>query len=1049
MASRIVFYGSINNAKREELIKQAREYLIANKGDKFYYILPNGKLIQHYRKKLLEGIKGAFDLNVFTFDDVVKSLLKGESYTPIDSETKEAVISMIMDELCNDGLIKYYRDLVPMEGFVKGVSGIIGEIRRSLITAERFNEEIPDSPFFKEIGLVYEKYETFLRKNNLMDKEEYFFRAIELLKGNNNLFDGIDFIIIDEFFDFRPQELEILKEILKTDTDVYINIPYKTEKQYGTIENTLNVLANLGFEIVQVEEKEKSFFDEIGENIFSYNDSLFSGNDYIKLIKAPNKYLELKRIAQEIKILANTGIDLEDIALVSSSSEEYLTTMFRVFKEEKIPCSLNEEQRLIDIPIVKEFLNIIQLKIKNYDKSNMIKRIKSSYFSVCSDIERDKYEYIFYGFNYGNIEELKSMLNNKKMKVSSFVSNGKEEYADELNILEGVEKAVENIENEIEKIPKSGTPKDIVSSLVHILDSYDVSGKLMGIYKITNDYDMFYRDVSALERLHEILNKAANGASLTHDEIEIGDLYNILKNYLDGESIVLALGNEKGVNILTPNTIRGLKYKVVFIFGLIQGEYPRFNGESFFFKEDTFSLLKDIGMDISNYEEKLDKESLLFAIAISRCEEYLYLSYSENSLDGEINIPSMFLDELLSILEGGKVEDKVHCIELDMDYLIKDEIKEVTTRQELIRNLLYRYYQGEDCTEYFQMLNGLGENILHEINERIQCEVYRNKDELSEYSGYIGDENVRNDIYNGQKDLKFSATYLETYGKCHYKFLMDYILKIDGIERNLEEFSPLDKGNIYHRVLKEIYKKHKYDFKQHILGDIDFNFQSIQEDVVLKIKNILNENGIEKINKLWELRIGNMANNILNLMKADLERLRRNKVKVFPYDFEVEFGYEDDFYIDLGDKKVKLAGKIDRIDKTLEEDKFVVYDYKTSSYGVKKVKDMIEGTSLQLPIYIMAQDKKEVIAGCYINISKSEFSFELVKDEEKEVVNKTRGNGILSKEEWDGLMDKVKEWVKEYITGICHGDFSVAPKVCNEYCRYKDICRYNGRQGVK
>ena len=119
MASRIVFYGSINNAKREELIKQAREYLIANKGDKFYYILPNGKLIQHYRKKLLEGIKGAFDLNVFTFDDVVKSLLKGESYTPIDSETKEAVISMIMDELCNDGLIKYYRDLVPMEGLLE------------------------------------------------------------------------------------------------------------------------------------------------------------------------------------------------------------------------------------------------------------------------------------------------------------------------------------------------------------------------------------------------------------------------------------------------------------------------------------------------------------------------------------------------------------------------------------------------------------------------------------------------------------------------------------------------------------------------------------------------------------------------------------------------------------------------------------------------------------------------------------------------------------------------------------------------------------------
>jgi len=138
-------------------------------------------------------------------------------------------------------------------------------------------------------------------------------------------------------------------------------------------------------------------------------------------------------------------------------------------------------------------------------------------------------------------------------------------------------------------------------------------------------------------------------------------------------------------------------------------------------------------------------------------------------------------------------------------------------------------------------------------------------------------------------------------------------------------------------------------------------------------------------------------------------------------------------------------GKIDRIDKLIDEDKYVLYDYKTSSYGIRKISDMMNGVSFQLPVYIMAEGDKNIIAGGYINISKAEVSIELLKEDEKAVFKKKTGKYILNDEEWNGLMEHIKGEMKEYIQKIYDGDFSINPKECDLYCPYGEICRYRGR----
>src|SRR5699024_2118173 len=106
---------------------------------------------------------------------------------------------------------------------------------------------------------------------------------------------------------------------------------------------------------------------------------------------------------------------------------------------------------------------------------------------------------------------------------------------------------------------------------------------------------------------------------------------------------------------------------------------------------------------------------------------------------------------------------------------------------------------------------------------------------------------------------------------------------------------------------------------------------------------LINNKGIEEIDNLWQIRIENMSNTIINLVKEDLERQKKSKYKLLPEAFEVEFGRRKEFKIPVGNEEIKLMGKIDRIDKVHGTNKYILYDYKTSSYGIRKVKDIAGG----------------------------------------------------------------------------------------------------------
>lgn len=1029
MNEKIVYLGSYNNSNGEYLFNKALDYVKENKGDKFYYILPNGKLLNKYRNELIHKAGNVFDINLFTFDDVVDRLLENDFYTNVDEEMKEVLISKILDELNRESKLQYYRKISSKKGFIKILINIIGELKRSLITPSIYMERSPDTLFYREIGLIYREYERYLYENRLIDREGSFLEGLSILREDNRLFQGLDFIIIDQFFDFRPQEMGLLEEMVKTEIPIYINMPFNRTENFETLLSTLEVLRDQGFKIVHIEDKEFSYFEQMANSMFTQETKTIASNPDISMIKAPNNYLEMKKIAEKIKNHINKGIELRDMAIVLTNASEYKDIMFEVFEEETIPCSLNKDINLMEIPLIKEILHILELKKNNMDKPSAINRIKSNYFKLCDN--RDLIEYILRKLDFESILELK---NSNKLEV---YSEGKL-----------IRDIIERIEKESESLPERANIGEYINFITQIIEKYNLEDSIINIYGITKDYDLLHRDFVALNKFKDILEKLNTLQNVLQDKVDLEKFLNLLENYLEEESITEIQRNNRGINILTPVTARGHEFKVLFVVGLSQGKYPNLENENLFFKEENHEELRNIGVDIKNYYEKLDKESLIFTTIISTCTQTLYLTYSENSTGDEKDIPSIFLDEVLRIIDGQELAEKIDIINVDMDYLLKTNIGQLTTEKDIPRYLIRKYYEGEYEKEHFHMYYEMDKTIFNEINNNILCEVERYKDEFNQYNGNIGDEHIRKDIANIHRNKVYSISYLESYGICPYYFLLNNILKVEEMERTLLDFTPLDRGIITHDILKQYYYKYKEQIKEHILGEEVFQVEETYDYIINKMKQIMGHMGLEYESRLWQMRIENNATKILNFVKADLDRLSKLKKKAIPVDFEIDFGRKEPFEINIGDFKIPFVGAIDRIDKYLDEDKYILIDYKNSVYGARDIDDMKAGLSLQLPIYILSQKDKNIVAGIYGIISNGEFKVRIGNVDEKHLI--TRGNkGAITKIELEDLLDKSKNIIKSYMDSIHEGDFSVNPKECSPFCIYKNICRYEEKLEVE
>jgi ATP-dependent helicase/DNAse subunit B len=236
---------------------------------------------------------------------------------------------------------------------------------------------------------------------------------------------------------------------------------------------------------------------------------------------------------------------------------------------------------------------------------------------------------------------------------------------------------------------------------------------------------------------------------------------------------------------------------------------------------------------------------------------------------------------------------------------------------EIVDNVKYRHFDIKDT--YFN----------EEEKQRHNGEVSKKEFSGFEEIKFIKPDKVKKIInkYYGEEEY-ISVTKLDKYIKCPFVFYIEEILKISPLEEPTYELDSATFGKVIHSIMKEVFKVGKKDIS------------NIEKDVYYSLEKILKK---ERLKPFWKDFIKNKINFIIgSIMKEETSLMN-----VFP---EILYT-EKSIKAEIIPSKLRLKGKIDRVDIDKNGNNFLVIDYKTGSRVSNFITDTNKLRSLQLALY--------------------------------------------------------------------------------------------------
>ena len=432
----------------------------------------------------------------------------------------------------------------------------------------------------------------------------------------------------------------------------------------------------------------------------------------------------------------------------------------------------------------------------------------------------------------------------------------------------------------------------------------------------------------------------------------------------------------------------------------------------------TDSIKDEVDMYKTSYLNRREKEIVTYLL--SRINN-LYLSY-------KLNTPfnTFYRSPLINELS------------IDVEHITNDNWSHSNT---------YNKIRLGEMLDYFY-LYGEKDKYLKELNTHydINYKEYNNN-----FTG------INNDLYlkNLPYPLKLSYTSINSYNECHFKYYINYVLKLNIYEDTFAAYI----GSLYHKILS-LYLNPNFDF------NTEYNKYLEEKELSLK----------EKI--------------LLVRIRKDLEEL----IKIL-HQQQLLTGY-DNFYFEKklsvpidNSVAVEFVGYVDKIMyyKKMEDTYYSIIDYKTGSIDTS-IEPMKYGLHMQLPSYLyLINYSKEIsnpiFTGIYYqNIlhDYNTWSKNLEKDlkdryllkgystdnidilerfdttyQESELIKSMKYNPdkgfstytkLINDDTMYNLIKYTKDKIKENAKDIVEAKFDINPKVYGneniscKYCQYKDLC---------
>lgn len=1018
--------------------------------DSLLMIVPTNRRIRALTREIVTRSpeKASGKLNLETIGSVsAKLLFNSESVR--SAMITEAAASVILQQSFSETKLEYfsnYNGEIP-KGTLERIRNVIGEYKRHGINPDRVRQEaqsLTGSEKIKalDIANVFEKYQQKLSSSGRRETGDIYSELGVIPEGDFttnflSLFPEVNLIIIQGFDEFTLPEIEIINRMASIKKcELFISFDYFRYNPliFSHLDSCYDNFVLRGFNVIA--DKSVSLFtrfqDENRENLFrkKSGNALKDYKDQIKSISASTREEEIKAIASEIKhLILQDNVRPEEICVVFNLISNYSDIIRDIFPLYGLPYNLTDRFPLDSASPVVALISFLEIAENDFYYKNIFRALSGGIISP------------------GEIDVTNLMRVSTRLKIIS----GYDNWQRTLN--EAVLTAEENGAYDAEEIKRSCSKalKDI-GRLESYLEPFLIKSAIPEfrekLHRVINNLNIPVRLLSAgiedaemnIKSVNVFLETADEILSLLEDQFGKEEKFP-LKFYLHNLRMAVSSSRfnirEKpgyGVQITTMNEIRGLKFNVLFIAGMCDGDFPtRFSPEIFF----SGSMARTRGE-----MNHLTEERYLFYQSLCTWNKKLYLTYPRRD-DRKEFVQSDFLREFMNCFEVTAIDEQ-------------DYKNTIYTKEQLLS------YIGRFGVEQAARLVSLDEAGINgnEVNEAMMIDRLRGTEPFGEsvYTGFIAGDlsDSAKEKLGKMRERQFSITQLETYAVCPYRYFAERVLKLDVFEEPTEEIEALELGSLIHSILFTFYSKLKEG--NIVLGGCsDAVFRQAENILFLTAEKMVGDINFNSPLSFFEKEKifgveGDRKNSILyKFLTAE----RENNEGFVPTLFETGFGSirseegQDVLLKDLSAGEVKVRGKIDRIDLNREESLFKVYDYKTGKGNLQK-QDMYDGLKLQLPLYLFAA--KEIIkaelnedykpAGALLyslkynasDFGKKELGFGRNIDTDEAV------------KLYDELIEICIKAINNYVEGISSGDFRLSQidkreeKACR-FCGFRAICR--------
>jgi len=1053
------------------------------------WLTPTEQSAAFIRQQLLDDdLTACFNPQVLTFSRFADRVLRDSpvAAAPLSPMLQRVLLRQITEGLASEGKLTYFQPIAETGGFLSQVMSFVSELKRAEIWPERLEEVLDSgdsSSRDRELSAIYRQYQDYLLRQDLYDGEGRFWSARDQLsRGHWGAFGQLSFVIVDGFSDFTHTQYEILQLLAEKTETMTVSLPLETPlRRSDLFAKPQAAMRRLSGSSTQPKEPQRqTVFKQaalayVAEHLFENPREITPSEsaEGIQLIEATGQQGEARAIAAEIKSLLAGGCSPVDIVVTFRSLTDYADLIRETFQAAGIPYSCRAPISLSNCAVIKALRAILDLAQEDWPYNRLLGLLRNNYIRpVWPEIQAE--------------EAADTVL----AQLRRFQLRGGQR-----EIIRRLERAAEPWESAEDLSPKyrekmeaqrqaAGVASDFLNRLASTLqplqkkqmwrewaDTLVGIGRELGLTlapaeepKSLREAQLRQRDVRAWTVFEQTLYATVEfqeRLSGGDKPIEFARMLEDLTDLIQQTSITDEDPISGRVRVFDADQVRNLDVPYLFVGGLTETGFPLRQGEDCFFSEADRRQFNERGLPLEHRTSRTQDEMLLFYGVVTRARQRLILSYPAMNLSGQPLLPSPYLLALKKLF-GEEAIPLTRCTELDPVPSISGMLTETDFRIAAMDQALKK--DAAPLRSFFETPGH--EPVVRSLLAATDMAEARFKTHgFTPYEGLIDNQQLKRDLERRYSpDHQFSATELDAYAACPFKYFASHLLNVNPLETPELQTEYLRRGLLVHDILKRLHREYidlldsteSEDptadhaaliarFEELLAQELSSHPHDPQLTQVLdEIETrLLNEWGTEYA-KQWDAYREHCRKTLGGPPTAML--------------YEAGFGSApgddapgespanaDCLELGVAHRKVKVRGRIDRIDvgEIAGQKVFSVIDYKTGGSSRYKKKDLKAGNLIQLPLYAMAAERLGLVEEGAIP---AELIYWFVKEKGFDSYLSTldtSADELTSDDVWLELQNYLETHIPEMAARIRRGEFPVynPDKDCTKHCEYKMTCR--------